>query len=239
MGFAVDGFNSAVSPNFSASTASLGVTLTTSNSCVVWAAVYNLGFSKHSIAPSTITDNSGQSLTWVQAAGVIADSSNHGYLELWYAKTSAPFSGVTITATFATATETAAIIVWGEDGIGNTVLDPSASLPIQSMLTSNSTNKSFTTNNGADVGFFVVGFNGVVPSISAGWTQIAYIDQPSPKNYNTQFAVWYQTFTSPQASLSVTVSSTGGSSQSGAVLAAAAQAAVVSATRAQSVLVGF
>jgi hypothetical protein len=239
MGFAVDGFNSAVTGAEASNTLSLGVALTTSNSCVVWAAVFNLGEFKQSIAPSTITDNSGQSLTWVQAAGVIANAANHGYLELWYAKTSAPFSGVTITATFATATETAAIIVWGEDGIGNTVLDPSASLPIQAQLTSNSTNKSFTTNNGADVGFFVVGFTSVVPSLSAGWTQIAYIDQPSPKNFNTQFAVWYQTFTSPQASLTVTVSSTGGPSQSGAVLAVAAQAAVTSATRAQSVLVGF
>ena len=239
MGFAVDGFASAVTPNGASNTASLGVALTTSNACVVWAAVYNLGFFKHSAAPSVLTDTSGQSLLWVQAAGVIADSSNHGYLELWYAKTKAPFSGVTITATFATATETAAIIAWGVDGIGNTVLDPSGSLPIQAQLTSNSQTESFTTNNANDVGFFVVGFNGVQPTLGAGWTQLATINQPTNDNYNTFLLVGYQTFTSPQASLSVAITTTGGSSQSGAVLAHAAMAAITSATRAQNVLVGF
>ena len=238
MGFAVDGFNSAVTPNFASNTSSLAAALTTSNSCVVWAAVYNLGFSKHSNTASTITDTSGQSLVWHLAA-FIADPNSHGGLELWYAKTSAPFASVTITATFATATETAAIIVWGEDGIGNTVLDPNSGLPIQAVLTSNSQNESFSTNNGADVGFFVVGANGVQPALSAGWTQIATINQPSNDNYNTYLLVGYQTFTSPQSSLGVTVSTGGGSSQSGGILAVAAMAAVVTATRAQNVLVGF
>jgi hypothetical protein len=238
MGFAVDGFASAVTPNGASNTSSLGVALTTSNSCVVWAAVYNLGFFKNSNAASTLTDNSGQSLIWINAGGV-EDPNSHGYLELWYAKTTAPFSGVTITATFATATETAAIIAWGEDGIGNTVLDPSASLPIQSAFTSQPQSESFTTNNGADVGFFVVGCNGEQPSLSAGWTQIATINQPMNDNYNTFLLVSYQIFTSPQASLGVTVSTGGGGSQTGGILAVAAQAAVVSATRAHSVLVGF
>jgi hypothetical protein len=239
MGFAVDGFNSAGTGLNAQNTTSIAAALTTSNACVVWAAVYNLGFFQHSAAPSVLTDNSGQSLLWVQAAGVIADASNHGYLELWYAKTSAPFSGVTITATFATDTETAAIIAWGEDGIGNTVLDPSGSLPIQAQLTSNSQTESFTTNNANDVGFFVVGFNGVQPSLGAGWTQLATITTLAGRNYTAYLLVGYQTFTSPQASLSVAITTTGGSSQSGAVLAHAAMAAITSATRAQNVLVGF
>lgn len=240
MGFAVDGTGSVNSPNYSGDTASVAASLTTSQAGVIWAAITNRGFSKSSTAKSTITDNSGQGLTWVFAGGM-AGAVINGYTELWYAVTSAALSAATITCTFATHTETATMIVWGEDGIGSTVLDPNGSLPIETATGTGASPETvnFSTSNGVDVGFVVVSSEAGVSSISAGWTLIATQTATLTANYNTSLQVYYQGFTSPQASLAVVVSVAAAPQTDMGIIIVAAEGVTTISTRAQFASVGM
>jgi hypothetical protein len=171
----------------------------------------------------------------------MAGGAVQGYTELWYAKLSSPITSKTITCTFASATETATIIVWGEDGIGGTVLDPNGSLPIQHATASGASpyTATFSTNNGTDCGFVVVSSEAGVSSISAGWTLIATQTQTLSDNYNTSLQVYYQTFTSPQSSLGVVISVAAAPQTDMGIIITAAEGVAVSSTRAQFGSVGM
>jgi hypothetical protein len=237
MGFAVDGSNTAISPNFASNTTTIAATLTTSNSCVVWAAILNRGFSHNSVSQSALSDNSGHSGTWVLAGGTTLNN-GRGYLELWYTKTTAAWSAATITCTFATQTETASMVVWGEDGIGNTVLDPNGALPNIVIGNSNPLSASLTTSNAVDVGFVVGASDGRTLTTPSGWTAIANANQQNGDNYNTTLYVYYQTFIAPQSSLAISELWNGGSGDFESIVVAA-QAAVTTSTRAQFSGIGF
>jgi hypothetical protein len=237
MGFALDGSNSNVSANFASNTTSIGATLTTSNATVVWAAIINRGFSHNATSQSSLADNSGASGAWQKAAGSTL-ANGRGYIELWYAVTTAAWSAATITATFASQTETASIVVWGMDGIGNTVLDPNGALPNVVSSASNPVTASLTTSNAADVAFVVGGSDGRTLTTPATWTLITNANQLNGDNYNTSLYVYYKTFIAPQSALSITEQWSGGSGDFES-LVHAAQAAVTSATKAQFASVGM
>ena len=238
MTFAVDGFTGATGTG--PSTTSIAAALTTSNSCVIWAAVQNeKGASGKVTTPSTITDNSGLGLTWVLRADV-KDGYGNGLTELWSAVSPQALSGVMITATFAGATENGAIIVFGTDGV-NTVslLDPNGSLPVQANSTSSPNTISFSTSNAPDFGLLVIGAgNGAITGVSGSWTLLDTAQITSGFNFSSDLQVYYQQFLGQQTGLSTAVSTNGGDSS--AVLAVALNAAPApTVTRARCVLVGF
>lgn len=237
MALSIDGTETAVSANYASDTTSIAVTLSTTNACVVWIAVFNLGFSHKSTSASSISDTAG--LIWKQAAGEV-ESNSHGYLELWYAVTGSALSSDTITATFASETETAAIMAWGVDGVGNTVLDGNGALPIEEAYTSehDSENVSFSTSGSSTMGLMVAGVNGTEgASISSGWTQISTVNQPDNDNYDTNLTVWYQLFNTAQDDL--TVSLEPGGAETMTVLGVAVLAGGVTLTKVQCSMTGF
>ena len=239
MAFAIDGTNSATTGFEAQGTLSIAAALTTSNSCVIWAAVQNAGGAHSSTTASTITDNSGLGLTWVQRAGKIAGFGN-GYTELWSAVSPQALSAVTITATFATQTENGAIIVFGTDG-ANTVslLDPNGSLPIQENSTSSPLTVTLSTTNAPDFGLLVVGeVNSPITGVTGGWTLLE--DAPISDGFddNSDLRVYYQQFPGQQTGLASAISTN--SSQAVAGLAVALNAAAApTVTRARCVMVGF
>jgi hypothetical protein len=238
MTFAIDGFTGATGT--SVNTTSISAALTTSNSCVIWAAVQNEGGSHQSISPSTITDNSGLGLTWVQQASE-KDGFNNGLTELWSAVSPQALAGVTITATFASQTENAAIIVWGTDGVNTaSIVDPNASLPVQVKATSSPLTASISTTNAPDLGILVAGAgNASIAGLTGGWTLLDTAQITSGHTFSSELQVYYQSFPGQQSGLSSALS-TSGASRSAALLIIALNAAPApSVTRAQSVLVGF